>query len=113
MNAKDMTKGQTYTVTTAKGAVTGTFLSINSKGVNLVVDGKTVSRSLTSITDISTPASDTDGMTTAEVAAIFNMAAKGLRVHLRAMGIGVGKGRRYAFTPADVDAVRVYLTPAN
>jgi len=54
-----------------------------------------------------------DGMSTAEVAALFDMTAKELRVHLRAMGIGVGKGRRYAFTPADVDAVRVYLTPAN
>lgn len=53
-----------------------------------------------------------DGMTTAEVAAIFNMTAKELRVHLRAMGIGVGRGKRYAFTPADVDAVRTHLADA-
>ena len=112
MNVTDMTKGNVYTVTTAKGSVTGTFVSVNTKGVNLNVDGKVISRSLTSITDVST--SDTgDAMTTAEVAALFNMTAKELRVQLRAMGIGVGKGRRYGLAAADVAAIRTHLTPAN
>lgn len=109
MNAQDMTKGQTYTVTTAKGDVTGTFVSVNSKGVNLNVDGKVISRSLASITAISTPDAEGDGYTTAEVAAIFDMTAKELRVNLRALGLGVGKGRRYGLTDADVATIREHL----
>lgn len=54
-----------------------------------------------------------DGMTTAEVAKIFDMTAKELRVITRSMGLGVGKGRRYAFVEADVDAIRAHLTLTN
>lgn len=112
MNVQDMTKGQTYTVTTDKATVTGTFVSINSKGVNLTVDGKIRSFALGRVTSVTSPTVDTDGLTTREVAALFDMEAKVLRVHLRAMGAGVGKGRRYGFTSEDVEAIRTHLTNA-
>jgi hypothetical protein len=38
---------------------------------------------------------DQDGYTSAALAAIFDTNAKALRVVLRAMGLGVGKGQRY------------------
>jgi hypothetical protein len=65
-------------------------------------------------TDADTIAEDTDpmdalvaeldGMTTAELADVFHTTAKELRVTLRALGMGVGKGRRYTL---DTDAVRL------
>jgi hypothetical protein len=99
----NLTKGDVITVTTAKGAVTGAFVSVNSKGINVTVDGRTVSRSLTSITDLTTATPNTpadlfvDGMTytTADVAAALAMSAYDLRVILRSLGMGVGKGHRY------------------
>lgn len=48
--------------------------------------------------------------TTAEVAAMVGKAAKELRVHLRAWGMGVGQGRTYAFTDADVTVIRAKLS---
>lgn len=106
MNAQDMTKGQTYTVTTTKGTeVTGEFVSINSKGVNLKVDGKIKAVSLNAVASVVDPTS-ADGMTTAELAELFDTSAKALRVTLRSLGLGVGKGRRYHLTRPQVKQVR-------
>jgi hypothetical protein len=106
-------KGDAIIVHTDKGTLTGEFVSVNSKGVNIKVDGKIVARSMKSIIEVTTPAPDTtDGMTTRELAEMFNMEAKALRVQLRHMGIGVGKGQRYAFTPADVAKIKNHLTNA-
>lgn len=58
--------------------------------------------------------SDDDlGMTTADLAVLFNTEAKALRVHLRAMGMGVGKGRRYSLTEEDRDNIREYFRQVN
>lgn len=108
-NIMDMTKGQTYTVTTDKGTVTGEYISTNTKGVNLKVDGKVISRSLKSITNVSVPDAPGGDLTTAELASLFHMEAKALRVELRKLGLGVGKGRKYTFGPADVVKVRAHL----
>jgi hypothetical protein len=104
------TPGETITVHTAKGEVTGAFVSTNSKGINIKTpDGKVVSRSLKYVTKITRPVVEGDGYTTRDLADMFNMEAKALRVHLRAMGLGVGKGRRYTATDADVAKIREHL----
>lgn len=150
--------------------ISGTFLSVNSKGWNITVDGKTVSRGFgrvamvqivtgacenddadaiqdaeidaygddeeaddeydgdddieveaaeDGIANLDLPGTDEldalvaelDGCTTAELADVFGMAAKELRVHLRALGMGVGKGHRYHLTADQVTTVRAALTP--
>lgn len=124
--------------------IKGSFISVNSKGVNVKDEnGKTISRSLTRVegveeididdlieelddtdvatedsdvlplateVEVTTDAEDSDVLTTREVADIFNMEAKDLRVVTRQMGLSVGKGKRYAFTSENVDAIRAYLT---
>ena len=50
-----------------------------------------------------------DGMSAAEVAAIFDMPAKDLRKVTRSMGLGVGRGRVYSFDVDDVKAIRQEL----
>jgi hypothetical protein len=52
-----------------------------------------------------------DGATTADLADVFGIAAKELRVTLRALGMGVGKGRRYHLTADQITTVRTALTP--
>jgi len=47
--------------------------------------------------------------TTRQVAEMVNMAAKDLRVQLRAWGMGVGQGKAYAFTDADVTDIKARL----
>lgn len=112
--------------------VTGDAVSVNSKGVNVKVDGKVRSFGLNRIADLWTVAdreaeagddSDDmtdediyaelgDGMTTAELAAHLSdslntdMTPKELRVHLRALGLGVGKGRKYSLTATEYRLVR-------
>lgn len=54
--------------------------------------------------------SELDGATTAELADVFGMAAKELRVHLRALGMGVGKGRRYHLTADQIKVVKDAIT---
>lgn len=49
----------------------------------------------TKIADITPVDLDEDGYTSAALAVIFDTNAKALRVVLRAMGLGVGKGHRY------------------
>jgi hypothetical protein len=106
--------------------VTGAPISVNSKGLNLRVDGKTRSFSLNRIDFINMVTGDDeddmtdeeiytelgDGMTTAELAAHLsealnvNMTPKELRVHLRALGLGVGKGRKYSLSATEYRMVR-------
>lgn len=148
-------KGEAIVITLGDGTeVEGLALSVNSKGVNITVDGKTKSISMARVSrmelgltaddiadgiaeieaddawmDEDTEADyiadmietgevdltdvDTDDApnthTTAEVAAMVGKAAKELRVHLRAWGMGVGQGRTYAFTDADVTVIRAKL----
>lgn len=97
--------------------VTGAPISVNSKGINLKVDGKVRSFSVKRVADmwsdankddevkIEIPEDLHDGMTTAELAAVFGIQAKELRVHLRSLGLGVGKGRKYSLAEADYRAV--------
>jgi hypothetical protein len=47
-----------------------------------------------------------EGQTTDTLAAIFGTNAKALRVTLRQLGLGVGRGRRYHLTPSQVNIVR-------
>jgi hypothetical protein len=117
------------TVTLADGtAVTGDPISVNSKGVNLKVDGKVRSFGLSRVTALTSDLddeADTDedtdeeiyamlgeDMTTADLAAALTEALgaeitpKELRVHLRALGLGVGKGRKYSLTATEFRMVR-------
>lgn len=111
------TAGTPVTLTLTDGTtITGTFVSINTKGYNVkTADGKTVSRAVSRVANVvwntATPdttddlfadVDDDTALTTAELAAIFSVSAKALRVGLRAAGLGVGKGRTYGLTPADV-----------
>ena len=118
--------------------VTGAPISVNSKGVNLKVDGKVRSFGLKRITALVTDedlenesevadrmeelANEvSDGASTAEVAALLSdylnrdVAPKELRVHLRALGLGVGKGRKYALSAGEFRAVVkvIEATPVN
>jgi hypothetical protein len=106
-------------------SVTGTAISVNSKGVNLNIDGKVRSFGLSRVVTfaLADEAADeadrleelanevSDGASTAEVAAILSdyldreLTAKELRVHLRALGLGVGKGNKYALSEGEFRAV--------
>jgi hypothetical protein len=89
------TNGDAVRVTTKDGRVfEGTYVSVNSKGINVKVDGKVKSATLKSLSAVEKPGAE-DGYTTAALAAIFDTQAKALRVVLRSLGLGVGKGRRY------------------
>lgn len=113
-------KGQDVSVSlTDHTVVTGTAVSVNSKGINLKVDGKIRSFGLGRIDHLFVPGSETDtvempedlhdGMTTAELAAVFGIEAKELRVHLRSLGLGVGKGRKYSLAESDYRAVKALV----
>lgn len=151
-----MTANKGYLVTVLLNDDTrhdGLAISVNSKGVNINVDGKTRSFSMTRVADLivvdddldadddddtygaddladdraiegdddatgysddvvgDTDATDAteiygDGMSTADVAAIVGMTPKELRVILRRLGLGVGRGRQYGLDGSVVAAVR-------
>jgi hypothetical protein len=144
-------KGMAATLTLTDGTtLAGTFLSVNSKGWNIVVDGVTVSRGFSRVTAVNVDAdsvpdmdedteadymadmtdageidfsdddnaemnalvAELDGATTAEVADVFGTSAKELRVTLRALGMGVGKGHRYHLTADQIATVRTALEGA-
>jgi hypothetical protein len=110
-------------------SASGTPISVNSKGVNIKMeDGKTRSFSLTRVKAIDIVTDDDeaeydalddvpediaemlhDGMTTSDLADIMGTTPKALRVSLRALGMGVGKGRKYSLTPTAYIAVRNHL----
>lgn len=84
----------------------GMFTGLSSKGATFKVGSRVTTRSLNKIAevripaDVDTPAdlfADDATYTTAEVAAALDMSAYDLRVHLRGMGMGVGKGHTYGF----------------
>lgn len=107
---------------TDESLVTGEYISTNSKGVNIrTEDGKVVTRALSKIigdgyanlADRPQAADDTleEGVeyTTRDLANVFHVSAKLLRVHLRAAGLGVGRGRKYLLRKADLADVRTRL----
>ncbi len=116
-NYATIDKGALVEIRTAKGDVTeGQFVSINTKGINVKTDtGRMVSRSLNAVAQVAlihttpnTPADlFVDGVTytAAAVAAALDMSAYDLRVQLRTLGMGVGKGRKYGFDAADARTV--------
>lgn len=100
------------TVRDETNVVEGAFVSVNSKGINVKLDtGRVVSRSLRYVTNVAlivdipnTPAdlfADDATYTTAELAAALDMDAYDLRVILRDLGLGVGKGHKYGFDGAE------------
>lgn len=108
-------KGNTVYVTTPKGRTEGELVSINSKGVNLKVDGKVVSRALGSITEVGVVSVDADftpgtDYTAAALATIFGTSARRLRVQLRKLGLGVGQGHMYHLTADQARNVKTALT---
>lgn len=123
-------KGEDIVIDLVDGTdVRGEALSVNSKGVNVKdEDGKTRSVALSRVKVLWTEADHddeadeanrleelanevSDGATTAEVAALLSdylerdLTPKELRVHLRALGLGVGKGRKYALSAGEFRAV--------
>lgn len=131
-DAKDISDDTELTVTLTDGTeATGLPISVNSKGVNLKVDGKVRSFGLKRVDALTIDGEDadevneddeadrieelanevSDGATTAEVAALLSdylnrdLTPKELRVHLRALGLGVGKGRKYALSAGEFRAV--------
>jgi hypothetical protein len=108
-----LAKGDQVTLILADSSiVTGTFVSINSKGVNLNVDGKVTSRAMSRIAsvittpEVSTPAdlfTDEGVYGAADLAAKLDMDAYDVRVILRDLGYGVGKGRKYALDLGDAN----------
>lgn len=108
-------KGNTVYVTTPKGRVEGELVSINSKGVNVKVNGKMVSRALGSITDVGLVTPDTEftpgtDYTAQALATIFGTSARRLRVQLRKLGLGVGQGHMYHLTADQARNVKTALT---
>jgi len=127
------------TVTLADGtSVTGDPISVNSKGVNLKVDGKVRSFGIGRIASLTSDLDDddadgddedttledlanevSDGASTAEVAALLSdylgrdLTPKELRVHLRALGLGVGKGNKYALSEGEFRAVIKVIRDAD
>lgn len=105
------------TVTKANGkTITGIISNITDKSVVVDVDGKKNTVAIAHIDTIvnDTPATDdTELLTTAELAAIFDTNAKALRVELRRLGLGVGRGSRYGLPRTIVnthgDAIRAGL----
>jgi hypothetical protein len=124
-------KGEMIAVQTADGNHFGEALSVNSKGVNIKVDGKTRSFALSRVVALMLDDVDADinegdemselealyaelhdGMSTAELAALLAdhlkmaLTPKELRVHLRALGLGVGKGRKYSLSASEFNLVK-------
>jgi hypothetical protein len=70
---------------------------------------------VTEMSEVDALVEELDGVTTAELAAVFGIEAKELRVTLRALGMGVGKGHRYHLTADQITTVKAALegTPAT
>lgn len=112
-------KGQDIVVTLVDGSTsTGSALSVNSKGVNIKRDGRTVSFNLKKVSDLAllVPVIEDveahDGMTTRELADMLGTNPKSLRVILRSLGLGVGKGRKYSLAANSLDLVRKAISNA-
>jgi hypothetical protein len=121
------------TITLTSGdTISGLFVSVNSKGVNikgLGPNAKVISRAISRVERVDVYNADTAPETPAELftdegtygaadlAAALDMDAYDLRVALRAAGYWVGKGRKYAFDAGDANraaaAVRKVLADAK
>jgi hypothetical protein len=115
--SKNITKGEMVTLTlTDHTTVTGEYVSVNTKGVNIKVDGKVVSRGLARIAEIDHPTEDGDvfvpgtDYTAKALATIFGTSARRLRVQLRKLGLGVGQGHMYHLTADQARNVRNALS---
>lgn len=119
--AEDLEKGEDVIVTFVDGStIEGEFVSINSKGVNVRTDDdKLITRAMSRVASIvrdgeepedneefEDETDETEGLTSAELADMFETTARALRVRLRKLGLGVGKGHRYALTDAELAIVR-------
>lgn len=109
----NITPGTNVTLSiTGADNVTGTFVKVTPKTVKVNVDGTDRVIKLDTVAGVMVD--EGDALTTAELAVIFNTSAKALRVQLRKLGLGVGKGSRYAL-PRDAfvatygDAIRAGL----
>lgn len=108
--------GDAITLTLTDGTtLIGEFVGVNAKGATLKVEGKSRTTALAKIAGVGTPEATPaeketpEGLTTAEVAEIFEIPTKELRKATRAMGLGVGRGRRYYFSEDDVKAISKHL----
>jgi hypothetical protein len=111
--------GELVTVTMTNGDThTGVVTNLNTKGVGFKMsdeDTKTDRLAKTKIASIEllTTSDATDVLTTAELAVIFETNAYALRVQLRKLGLGVGRGSRYGLPRTIVtthgDAIRTGL----
>jgi hypothetical protein len=54
-----------------------------------------------------------DGMTTRELAALVGTYPKALRVVLRSLGLGVGKGRKYSLSASAFDLVKLTIAESD
>ncbi len=123
MNRTDMTaylvnyNGELVTVSMADGTeMTGVLTNLNTKGVGFKMsdeDTRAERIAVTKIASIMPAVTNDDLLTTAEFAAIFDTNAKALRVQLRRLGLGVGKGHRYglprSLATVHGDAIRTGL----
>jgi hypothetical protein len=127
-------------ITTNKGAMIvvrltdgmtafGEAFSVNSKGVNIKTDGKVRSIALSRIDgleldnlgdddelaldDMDIEAQLHDDMTTSELADLMGTTPKALRVSLRALGMGVGKGRKYSLHATAYNLVKAHVDANN
>lgn len=91
--------------------LTGEFVKVDAKGVvSIKVDGKIVTRAASRYVSIDVPTADeVEGYTTAELSEMFDTSARALRRRLRALSMGVGKGRRYHLTDAQLATVRTSI----
>lgn len=124
-------KGKLVTLFLAdRTTFTGLAISVNSKGVNVKDTETNKVRSFAlsrvkgagpadqedvddydALDDVPEDIAEAlhDGMTTADLADVLDTTPKALRVSLRALGMGVGKGRKYSLSPSAYIAVRNHL----
>ena len=113
-------KNGTYDLTVLADRVTSKGFGYRNHGDEpLAYIGRTKITNIvpvTSTNDLFNGMSDDEVLTTAALAALFDTDRKALRVELRRVGLGVGKGRTYGLTPADVrpfvDSIRAGLAAA-
>lgn len=109
--ATDLVKGEQVIVNLTDGtSIKGTYVSTSPKGVvSITVDGKLVTRAASRVDSVVRPADEGEGYTSADLADMFETSARALRKRLRSLGLGVGKGKRYALTDDDLARVRVSI----
>jgi hypothetical protein len=102
-------KGDAVTVTlTDDSTLIGEYLSTASNGtVSIKVDGKIVTRAASRVKSITV--NEIDGYTSADLAEMFDTSTRALRRRLRALSMGVGKGRRYNLSDDQLNIVRVSI----